>query len=100
MGRESVVFNEAQAIEQLAREEWVRHGRALISKHGYTPSATAQLTEPLTSATRDAMRLRTEPTGDGYHRFVASARHAESFLAEHGFAPNVVPAYTEHSRGR
>lgn len=99
MGRERAVFNEAQAIEQLAREEWVRQGRTLVSKHGYTPSAAAQLTEPLTSASRDAMRLRTEPTGDGGHRFVASAHHAESFLADQGFAPNVVSPH-EHGRGR
>jgi hypothetical protein len=87
--REPVVFREEQAIRHLSREVWERSGNNLVSRHSFTPDAVAQIEGPLTEATRDALKFRTEPSNDGSKRLVLQARAAERFFAEQGLAANI-----------
>jgi hypothetical protein len=95
---EPVVFSEAQAIEQLAKEIWQDAGRLMVSRDSYTAKAVAQLQEPLTQASRDAMKLRGEPWGEpgeeGYLKLVMSTRGAKAFFSERGLTPTVAERNT------
>jgi hypothetical protein len=86
---ETVTFTEEQAIRQLSRTAWQKDGNNLVSHHTYTPEAVAQIEEPLTRATRDAIKFRTEPSDDGSRQLLMQARDAERFFNRRGLTPNI-----------
>ena len=89
-----ITFNEAQALEKLATEQWTREGKFLVSANAFSINAAQQLSEPLSRDTRDAIKLRSRPDTNGgalsnAKRLVLDANGAEKFFLSRQFALNV-----------
>ena len=82
------VFSEEQAIRHLAEESWTRRGNSLVSRDSFSLEAVNQYLESLHPETRDAIKLRSEPSRTGgtlsdSRKMLLDARDAERFFAEH-----------------
>jgi hypothetical protein len=99
-----IAFSEEQTLRHLAEETWTRQGNRLVSRDSFSPAAVNQYSDALSRDTRDALKLRSEPsrTGDALsdaRKLVLDARSAEAFFKKQALTLNEQDGQLSGNRG-